>query len=350
MLPQKSLVRFDEKTAAGRKKQMERVTINLCSNASGSIQLPVHIIGKSNKPRCFKNFNPSQHNIIYDSQRSSWMTIAIFKKWFHQNFIPYVQKHLGQSAEAILLLDNCSAHPQDDELISSNGKIRAMFLPPNVTSLIQPMDQGVIESVKRQYRKKLCQSLILADASSVSIPDFLKTINLKYVCESISQVWSNTNSRVIVNAWSKLFGANTDTSLLDTSISEISEMFKVLSVNSDQDVNDWLGVDTNMPGHEHLSDAEIVNEVMPTETAEESDEDPSEDVQEKVPDSAALNAIETVCQWYQQQGEYRATIYQTLTSVRDLAAGKRVNTLKQSTIDRFFNNNVRLLPTKSSLS
>ena len=31
------------------------------------------------------------------------------------------------------------------------AKIKCLFLPPNVTSLIQPMDQGVLENIKRRY-------------------------------------------------------------------------------------------------------------------------------------------------------------------------------------------------------
>lgn len=62
-------------------------------------------------------------------------------------------KELGQDPKALLILDNCSAHPSDGELKSKDGKVTAQFLPPNVTSLIQPMDQGVLETLKR-----LCKS------------------------------------------------------------------------------------------------------------------------------------------------------------------------------------------------
>lgn len=32
-----------------------------------------------------------------------------------------------------------------------------MFLPANTTALVQPMDQGVLEAMKRRYRKALLQ-------------------------------------------------------------------------------------------------------------------------------------------------------------------------------------------------
>ena len=60
-----------------------------------------------------------------------------------------------------MFLDNCSAHPSEDELVSADGKITAKFLPPNVTALVQPIDKDVLESIKRVYRKSVLRDFIL---------------------------------------------------------------------------------------------------------------------------------------------------------------------------------------------
>ena len=109
-------------------------------------------------------------------------TDQLFMEWFHNDFVPYVSKKLkslGEKPNAVLILDNYSAHPDLEDLISDDGTIFAKFLPPNVTALIQPMDQGVIESAKKRY--KLLRRLIIEDESGVSIVDYLKCINLKVV-------------------------------------------------------------------------------------------------------------------------------------------------------------------------
>ena len=67
------------------------------------------------------------------------------------------------NVKAVLLLDNCSAHHDAEEHISDDGKIFVQFLPPNVTSSIQPMDQGVLESFKRSNKKKLLHRLLIED-------------------------------------------------------------------------------------------------------------------------------------------------------------------------------------------
>jgi len=52
------------------------------------------------------------------------------------------------------------------------------FLPANTISLIQPTDQGMIENMKRRYRKELLKKLLLADAgTSNPIIDFSKRLN-----------------------------------------------------------------------------------------------------------------------------------------------------------------------------
>ena len=55
--------------------------------------------------------------------------IVILNDWFQNCFVPDVKKkltELGQKPKALLLLHNCSAHPNDDELVSSDGQIVAV--------------------------------------------------------------------------------------------------------------------------------------------------------------------------------------------------------------------------------
>ena len=72
-------------------------------------------------------------------------------------------QEMGLGAKALLLLDNAPTHPAATNLVSKEGTIRAMYLPPNTTALFQPMDQGVVEAFKRRYRKDLLQKLLLED-------------------------------------------------------------------------------------------------------------------------------------------------------------------------------------------
>ena len=121
------------------------------------------------------------------------MSSDIFHNWFHHSFVSTVRKELsslGLEPKAVLVLDNCPAHQNEEDLVSDDGKITALYLPPNVTSLIQPMDQGVLVALKRRYKKKLLQRLLIEDENGVSLIDFLKTVNMKIVSELIAESWS----------------------------------------------------------------------------------------------------------------------------------------------------------------
>ncbi len=70
-------------------------------------------------------------------------------------FVPFVctkLTELNQEGKAVLVLDNYFAHPDASELVS--GEIVTKCMPANVTSLIQPMDQGVLQAVKRRDTRK----------------------------------------------------------------------------------------------------------------------------------------------------------------------------------------------------
>ena len=65
---------------------------------------------------------------MYSAQKNAWMEASIFHEWFHNHFVPYIQERLGDDCEAVLLLDNCAAHPDVEELVSESGRIPAKFL------------------------------------------------------------------------------------------------------------------------------------------------------------------------------------------------------------------------------
>ena len=62
LLPDRSLT-FKGETCNGGKRSKERLTVMVCANMDGSEKLPLLVIGKSKKPRCFANVKslPTQY-------------------------------------------------------------------------------------------------------------------------------------------------------------------------------------------------------------------------------------------------------------------------------------------------
>ncbi|XP_055850447.1 tigger transposable element-derived protein 1-like [Episyrphus balteatus] len=168
LLPKKTYVSFNEKSAFGGKIPKQRVTLLLGSNATGTHKLVPMIIGKSKNPRCLKNF---EMPIEYKSSMNAWMTKYIFKEWFFKSFVVQVKKHCEEQnlpLKALLIIDNAPCHPSAEELRYLNGDICTMFLPPNVTALVQPLDQNGIRITKLHYKSNLL-SLVIALPTKMKI-------------------------------------------------------------------------------------------------------------------------------------------------------------------------------------
>ena len=208
MLPGRTLT-TTHNDPSGAKNVKERVTINACSNVTGSIKLPWLFIGKAKNPRCFRMIDQAMP-VVYRNQRNDWVDTIIYNDWFQNCFAPDVKKmvtelvtELGLEPRAIFILDNCSAHPSEDELISEDGQIVAKFLPPNVTSsLIQPMDQGVLECLKRIYRKSVLRELL--SQTETDMLTFLNKTDILRVIEKIAIAWDQISAEKIRKSWGQL--------------------------------------------------------------------------------------------------------------------------------------------------
>lgn len=127
----------------------------------GSEKLPLFIIGKSKKPRCFKNIKSLP--VIYRANKKAWMTSVLFEEWL----LMLDEKFLAENRKILLFVDNCPAHPK-----SIQEKLKAItlcFFPPNATSVLQPLDLGIIRTMKHYYRYDLVKQRInIMDKGEVS--------------------------------------------------------------------------------------------------------------------------------------------------------------------------------------
>ena len=146
-----------------------------------------------------------------------------------------------------MFLDNCAAHPSEKELVSDDGKIIAKFLPPNVTALIQPMDQGVLESIKRVYWKSILRDLV--SQSTFTIQDFLKTLDMMKVIDTVATAWDMVTPAAIKNSWKKLLLLPNDIQQNNVPQEVISnndfvqQFSRVNIILTDDDIQNWMCCD-----------------------------------------------------------------------------------------------------------
>ena len=145
------------------------------------------VIGKSTKPRCFSGVrNPPCR---YRSQKKSWMDCALFTEWVME----LDRQFVAEKRNVALLIDNCRAHPTVEGLKA----ISLFFLPPNKTSVTQPMDQGIIRSLKAQDRTISIRQFVVAVDAKKPLPQFtiLEAMNM------LVMAWNNVSTSTVIHCF-----------------------------------------------------------------------------------------------------------------------------------------------------
>ena len=150
----------------------------VAGNAHGE-RLPMFVIGKANKLRCFQDVRNLPCR--YRAQRKSWMTAEFFEEWVRQ----LDRKFSAANRKIALIIDSLKAHPH----IEQRNSIELTFLPPNTTSHTQPMDQGIICDLKAKYRSLAVRKLIAAVEKKNPVPTisiFSAMPMLEKECDAVS--------------------------------------------------------------------------------------------------------------------------------------------------------------------
>ena len=219
--PNRSYVkRKDAIEARGAKliKAKDRVTIYVATNATGNDLVPLSLIGKLKQPRCFRG---RTLKLRYYSQARAWSDTKVFNRWW-EDFRNYIRTKTN--AKVLLIMDNCGPHGK--ELIDPLHQITVKFLPPNCTSVYQPMDCGVIAMLKKKYRYHLLGRMLEIFEDRQALREAATAANMtrgsmgleegfaphvRDVMEILYKVWSDVKPSAVKNCWRKstlIFGEN----------------------------------------------------------------------------------------------------------------------------------------------
>ncbi|UYV73113.1 PMPCA [Cordylochernes scorpioides] len=117
-MPTRTYIAKSEKNASGFKAAKDRVTLLLCSNASGDRMLKPLLVNRSLKPRALKGKDLNTLPVHWMANKKAWVTTAIFTEWFNKCFVPEVEnymKEMGLEFKILLILDNA---PVTSDIIS----------------------------------------------------------------------------------------------------------------------------------------------------------------------------------------------------------------------------------------
>ncbi|XP_065647138.1 tigger transposable element-derived protein 4-like [Hydra vulgaris] len=256
-LPNKTYHLSQEKCFGGKNSKV-RLTGIAAGSATGE-KLPMFVIGKSKNPRCFKHIK--QLPCTYKNQLKSWMTGDLFTEWV----MKLDSFFRAQDRKVALLVDNCSAHPHIEGL----SNINLIFFPPNTTSVLQPMDQGVIRSLKAHYRHKIVRLCIKAVDNNEPMPK----ISILQAMKDLVSSWNAVSKETVINCFKKAGISKTNKSIEeaddDHSFKFLTEELNRLreldprAVQEDLSAESYIGLDCDVVTTGSLAtDAEIIAQIL----------------------------------------------------------------------------------------
>ena len=276
---------------AGGKFSKVCLTGQAARNGVGE-KLPMLVIGKAGKLRCFKGFKslPCQDK----SQKKSWMDSEVFFDYARR----LDAKFHVEGRKVALIIFNCPAHPNVDNFKA----IELVFLPPNTTSKTQPMDQGVIRALKAFYRTNVVKRQI----KYIGACRTTSKINILEAMRMLVRSWDALSVNTVKNCFRKA-GISQETQVV--SINDEDDPFKLFEdnvneleprglVDGDLTVGDYLNIVFEVCTSETsaITDREILDSDY-AEEEEETDEESNNAPSEKPKLSEIAHEIELLEFW-----------------------------------------------------
>ena len=200
----------------------------------------------------------------------------------------------------LLCLDNFSGHPSEHQL----DNIQLVFFPPNTTALSQPMDQGIIENLKRHYKKLLLRRRL-------EVLDEMKEFKFTLLdaLHFVRRAWDLVSISTIKNSFAKANFLEDDTGLqTETEDAELLEIWTLLPPDEKRhedetiELSDFLDADERLATGGSLTIEDIAEEILRSEDPEDDeDEDAEEEI--NVPFEQVQRAWCTVRRFFQQRSE-----------------------------------------------
>ena len=113
---------------------------------------------------CLSLANPKHHDAlsIFSKSLACWMTGDFFGEWIRK----LDSSFRVQDRKVVLLINNFPAHSE----IKNLTNINLIFLLPNATSVLQPMNQVVTRSLKTHYRRRIVHLCIKSSEENKPLP------------------------------------------------------------------------------------------------------------------------------------------------------------------------------------
>ena len=207
-MPSKTFIAKGEKSMPGFKVSMDRLTLLLGANAAGDLKLKSMLIYHSKNPRALKNYAKSTLPVLNKWSNKVSMRVHLLTTWLTEYFKPTVETYCLEKKipyKILLLTGNAPGQPR--ALIEMYNEIHVVVMPANTTSTLQPVDKGVILTLKFYYLRNIPHKAI-ADIDSGSgqsqLTTLWKGVTILDAMKNISDSWEEVPITTLIGVWKKL--------------------------------------------------------------------------------------------------------------------------------------------------
>ena len=197
----------------------------------------------------------------------------------HHRIMTKFNNQMRKAGHHVLYVcDNASSHQ-----VQEYSHIKFLMLPPNATSIVQPLDQGIIRSVKRRYKKKLAERYLVSVENNKDANTIIKQLDIAAATNMVHNAWKETSSTIIQNCFRKAgfkqHGLDPEQTPEEPPVAPAPDVWnKVQRWMGDVQFDESVASEPEAPTTQPMTDEEIINLVCTENDApqEESDDDKEE--------------------------------------------------------------------------
>jgi DDE superfamily endonuclease./Tc5 transposase DNA-binding domain./CENP-B N-terminal DNA-binding domain. len=242
----------------------DRFTLLLGGNAQGDCKLKPVMVYHSANPCALKGYVKHLLPVHFYSNAKGWITGSLFIDYMTSKLEGELREYCAKENldfKILLIVDSAAGHPTIIQDLCEH--IQVAFIPPNSTSLIQPMDHGVIATFKTYYLKKTFDMLVKAvDDKNMSVKEFWKSFTIRDAIMLVGEAWAAVTSLCMNGVWKHMCpylvhdckGFTVDEDLNQT-IEKIVQLANIVGFN-EVDLDDV--VDVLMSDKEELSNEDLI--------------------------------------------------------------------------------------------
>lgn len=190
------------------KRKTTQLTLMACTNASGSMKLPLMILGLHKEGKLAKSGNQNANKLLpfyYHNRDFAGMDLANYSAWLNQYCVPHMKYFLGHnthSQESVLMIDQASR--LEAAKYFSFNQMHIVTLPDELNHYIDQVSLKLMAHFRNLIKEKLgCDE---SDPSyKTQLSNFSNPLDYRDIVLLLHQAWARVSAEEIRDCWQKMF-------------------------------------------------------------------------------------------------------------------------------------------------